>query len=232
MNLRNFDFINFYNKLIHKNDKNRKTNKVVKVGAFISIPKCASKTILEMYELGKNRADDNEDPNHNIIYENHQRLCVLENKYNLNNKFIFTFVRNPYDRVVSWFNYCTDINVPLYQKYTLNEWVKDGCKTHWKVVNSTDWEKEKKSPLLQYNFIEGKTNIDYIGKIENFENDNREIIKSLNNLLRINNINKKITHKPIRINTSNGNNEILTKESKEIIYSLFKKDFKYFDYPK
>jgi len=51
-----------------------------KLAVFISIPKCASKTILEMYELGLNRNIDGDDKNHFVIYENHQRLKILEEK--------------------------------------------------------------------------------------------------------------------------------------------------------
>ena len=66
-------------------------------GAFISIPKCTSKTILEMFELGHNRDNHlSEKINQNIIFENHQRLKILEERYNLEDKYIFTFVRHPY----------------------------------------------------------------------------------------------------------------------------------------
>lgn len=84
-----------YNKIINNNFDGKK------IGVFISIPRCASKTILKMFELGKNRNNDTSEPrNHFIIYENHQRLCVFEEKYNLDDLFIFTFVRNPYERVI------------------------------------------------------------------------------------------------------------------------------------
>ena len=56
------------------------------LGCFISIPKCASKTILSMFELGRNRDNHlSEKTQQCIIYENHQRLKVLESKYNLEN---------------------------------------------------------------------------------------------------------------------------------------------------
>jgi hypothetical protein len=203
-----------------------------KVGIFISIPKCASKTILNMFELGRNRdIDKHEKKNNYIIFENHQRLSVLEKDYNINDLFIFTFVRNPYDRCVSWFSYHKNIDLEEYKNLSLNEWVKQGCKTHWKRQNKTNWIKENKSPLLQYNFIEGNKKIDFIGKIENFENDCKEIIEILNMLFEKNKINKHIVYKHIKANASN-NKEILSDESKEIIYTLFKKDFEYFNYDK
>jgi hypothetical protein len=138
----------------------------MKVAAFISIPKCASNTIREMYQLGFNRDNDSDCCKNNyVIYENHQRLCVLEKRYDLENTFVFTFVKNPYERVRSWFYYHN------YNNITLNEWIKKGCKTHWKKQNMTNWVKENKSPLLQYNFIEANKKVDFIGKMENFEED-------------------------------------------------------------
>jgi len=201
-----------------------------KLAVFISIPKCASKTILEMYELGLNRNIDGDDKNHFVIYENHQRLKILEEKYDLNKKFIFTFVRNPYDRIRSWFYYHQFL--PLYKNTTLNEWINDGCKTHWGEQNATDWTKENKSPLLQYNFIEGKTKMDYIGKIENFEKDCKNIIEKLNFIFKENNVPKNIKYNYIVKNASSVYKEEITVENKEKIYNMFKKDFEYFGYTK
>ncbi len=203
-------------------------------GAFISIPKCATKTILEMFELGKNRDNHRDEKiNRFIIYENHQRLKVLESKYNLKNKYIFTFVRHPYDRIKSWYYYHK--NLQPYKSKTLNEWIKDGCKTHWTIQNQTNWTKQKLSPLLQYNFIEGKTNVNYIGKIENFEEDCKKIILELNIIFEKNNCPKRIKYTDLKLNTTenNSNNESnISQENKELIYTMFKKDFEYFNYEK
>lgn len=200
-------------------------------GAFISVPKCASKTILKMFQLGKNR-DNHLDEKQNtfIIYENHQRLKILEQKYNLENKFIFTFVRHPYNRIKSWYDYHK--NLEPYKSKSLNEWIKDGCKTHWKIQNETNWEKDGISPLLQYNFIEGNKSIDFIGKMENFNEDCRLLISKLNKIFEDNKIKKRINFKNLKINKSKKSNEILNEESKKIIYKLFKKDFDYFNFIK
>ena len=52
-----------------------------------------------------------------------------------------------------------DINLNCFKiksGLTMGEWIKNGCKTHWKIQNKTKWTKEQLSPLLQYNFIEIK----------------------------------------------------------------------------
>lgn len=200
------------------------------LGCFISIPKCASKTILNMFELGYCRDNHfNEKSKQCIIYENHQRLKVLESKYNLENKYTFTFVRHPYQRVKSWYYYHK--NSEPYKSQTLNQWIKNGCETNWTIQNKTNWKKEKISPLLQYNFIDGNKKLNYIGKIENFKEDCKNIISELNLILEANKYPKKIRYKNIKVNKAKRKkNEIITDESKDIIYNLFKKDFDYFRY--
>lgn len=202
------------------------------LGCFISIPKCASNTILSMFELGNNRDDHfNEETQQCIIYENHQRLKVLETKYNLEYLYIFTFVRHPYNRIKSWYSYHK--NIEPYKSLNLNEWIQNGCKTHWDIQNQTNWTKEQLSPLLQYNFIDGKKKVNYIGKLENFEEDCENIISQLNEILEVNNYPKKIKYNFIQKNASGKNNsDEITNENKKLIYEMFKKDFEYFKYEK
>jgi hypothetical protein len=204
------------------------------VGAFISIPKCASNTILEMFNLGINRDNHlDEKSSQFIIYENHQRLKVLENRYNLENKYIFTFVRHPYDRIKSWYYYHKSLAIEPYSSKSLNQWIQDGCKTHWRIQNRTNWVSENISPLLQYNFIDGETKINYIGKIENFEEDCIIIISQINEILKDNNSKNRLEYKSIKINTSNRRREeTISDKNKDLIYDMFKKDFDYFQYEK
>ena len=200
------------------------------VGCFISIPKCATKTILRMFALGRNRDNHyKEESDQHVIYENHQRLKKLEERFDLDKKFVFTFVRNPYDRVKSWYNY--HINTEPYKSQTLNEWIQNGCPTHWKVQNQTNWRKENLSPLLQFNFVDGKTKVDFVGKIENFEEDCKLIITKLNKLFEDNGLEKRISYKTLQANRSTDlTKEQITDENKELIYTMFRQDFEYFGY--
>lgn len=164
-----------------------------KIGCFISIPKNASKSILNILDLGKNRDNDEDEKIERfVIYENHQRLQILENKYNLENLFVFCFVRNPYDRIVSWFEYHKHIYP--YNSMTFENWIYNECPHHFVIQNKTNWKDLNITPLLQCNFIKGMKKIDFID-LEGFytyptvyDNGNCDIIycnKRFNNLIRI-----------------------------------------------
>ena len=98
--------------------------------------------------------------------------------------------------------------------------------------NGTNWNKLNLSPLLQYNFVDGNKNINYIGRMDNFEKDCNNIINEINKIYKNNNINKVIKYNKMKLNKSNNKNEDITLENKEIIYNLFKKDFDYFNFKK
>jgi len=204
------------NNIVVKSDKfTGNMNNIVS----INIP-CNTKNntwINDMFNIGQVRDDDSH--NHNsIIQENHQRLKVLESKYDLKDKFVFTFVSHPYTRIINWFK--THQHCEPYCSQTLNEWIHNGCQTHWKIQNKTDWKGENVSPLLQYNFIEGKKEIDFIGKTENYEQDCKQLIKQLNINIKF----KKMS------GIDDFLNYYITNENKKIIYKMFQKDFDHFDY--
>jgi len=210
--------------IIH-NNKDR-----VRIGVFISIPKNASKSIRKILELGENRDHDN--TSSLIIHENHQRGAILHQKYDLHNLFVFCFVRNPYDRCVSWYEYHKDIEP--YRSLSFSSWVKRGMPHHVTIQNQTDYEKEGISPLLQLNYIEN-TKLDLIGRMENFDNDLKTIIEKLNTICRDMNIPHSFTYSDTRIHTSDRVKEFeqyYDQETREIVYSLLKRDFEELNYDK
>ena len=194
----------------------------------------ASKSILKEFQMGSCRDLDSLDSDNLIIFENHQRLKILEERYNLDDLFVFAFVRNPYDRVKSWFSYHTG---HCYDNLTFEEWVNNGCKTHFNIQNKTNWINEGLSPLLQYNFIvSSKKKVDFVGKIENYENDMKIITEKLNNICKEKGIQHEFIFRNVKCNTNSQNknkkNLEMSNETKEKIYNLFKKDFEYFGYDK
>lgn len=210
--------------IIHDNPEN------VKVAAFISIPKNASKSFLEILELGKNR--DIENTTSLVVYENHQRAAVLKKKYDLNNLFVFCFSRNPYDRCVSWYEYHKHLEP--YKSLTFESWVNQGMPHHLKVQNGTDYIAEGISPLLQYNYIDGHKP-DFIGKIENLSSDLEQVIEQLNTLCEKHQLTHRFKLSNIQVNTSDRKSDYrsyYTEKSMKAVYSLLRKDFEHFGYEK
>lgn len=205
-------------------DKNLK-----RIGAFISIPKNASKTVLDIMALGKNR--DIEYTDSLVIYENHQRGAVLAKRYNLEQLFVFCFSRNPYDRCISWYTYHRLLEP--YKSMSFDDWVKSGLPHHWIRQNATNYASEGISPLLQYNFIKD-CKIDFIGRIENFEQDLKGIIEKLNAICSRQKIDSRFSYNQKHLNASEKQSENIgyTDETRKIVYTLLKKDFEYFGYEK
>lgn len=205
-----------------------------KVAIFVSIPKNASKEILHILDIGFNRDIDTIDPReHYIVHENHQRFSILCERYNASKLFSFAFVRNPFSRTYSWFVYHRSLGLPQYNYQNINDWVTDGMPTHFGKQNLTDWSAEGLSPLLQNNFLQGSSPIDFIGKVENFDHDMPLLINKLNSLFELNNINKRIKFKMPYVNKSKPKKtDKLTPESKQVIYEILQEDFIKFKYSK
>ena len=209
---------------------------VPRVGAFISIPKNASKTVLDALELGANR--NVERTRSLVIYENHQRGAVLARRYPLDRLFVFCFARNPYDRCVSWYEYHR--TVERYEPYlslSFDEWVRRGMPHHWRRQNQTDFARRGLTPLLQYTFVEG-VRVDFVGRMERFDEDLGVVVDRLNEICRRRGIAHRF-RRPEKVAAKNTaprqrtrTDEYYTPETREIVYSLLEKDFRHFGYEK
>ncbi len=88
--------------------------------------------------------------------------------------FVFCFVRNPYDRCVSWYHHHRAAGLEPYWSLPFDGWVRVGLPHHWYRQNETDYHQERISPLLQSNFIDG-AKVDFVGRVELFERDLRTV---------------------------------------------------------
>ena len=201
-----------------------------KIACMVSVPKCASHSIREILELGENRDDDSEVKTEgHVIYENHQRLSVLEQKYDLAGKYVFAFVRNPYDRLSSWFRFHADMEP--YASCTFAQWVERDCPTHWTIQNETNWQAEKLTPLLQHNFLAAeKFRPDFIGRIESFETDLQRIIADLNAICASAGIERRFEYRPLRMNRSRTSADDYSVGMKAAVYRQFRTDFEAYGY--
>ena len=181
---------------------------------FIHIPKCAGVSIENFFGWNGLR---------------HETLQTYSNENSnefLDSCFKFTFVRNPWARMVSWyFKHKNNIYEPK-TKDGFNEWIKGGMPNHWEKntngVDKTNWS--NKDALSCIDFLNNDKNIDvdYIGEVENINKDMQYICNKMNiEYKELPHINKS-NHKPYR--------EYYTKETKNIIKDRFERDLLFFPY--
>jgi hypothetical protein len=188
---------------------------------FISKPRCASTHIYE----GLTNWDDKVNGGKPFY---HLTASQMKFKFrNFDKKYSFSVIRHPYDLVVSWYN---EHRKERYEKHVRNfyscsfdKWLEKGCPTHWKHFNF--------NPLHQYLWLykNDQLLVKYLIRMETFNKDIQTVYDKIKDHLV-----KEITIESIsRTRKNESNNEIQLSESqKEIIYKLFEKDFKLFDYEK
>ena len=168
---------------------------------FIHIPKNAGTSIEEYFGNESVRIQPSK---HADIHEIKSRF---KNSYNNYKKF--TIIRNPYDKMVSWYFYLKKY-LGNYIVIEFNDWIKDPSK-FWHANDPISFLKP------QYDWIDDTV------EIIKFENLNKEINSFFNKK-----INLPVTNK------SNHNNylEYYNKQYLDIIYDKYKKDFIKFNYKK
>ena len=168
---------------------------------FIHIPKNAGTSIEEYFGNESVRIQPNK---HADIYEIKRKF---KNSYNNYKKF--TIIRNPYDKMVSWYFYLKR-NLGDYNVIEFNNWIKDPSK-FWHINDPISYLKP------QYEWINNTV------EIIKFENLNKELNKFFNEKINLPIINKS-NHKHYL--------EYYNKQSLNIIYKRYKKDFEKFNYKK
>ena len=193
---------------------------------FVHIPKAGGTSIERLFNIDKrkNLYQGLDGIRHNGVSFSLQHLTAKqlkkhpETKKYFNNYFKFSFVRNPYDRILSEYFWLHRIN-KIGMKDTPENfkiWVKKFLKK---------MDKDHKLPQYQYLYDnDDNLMVDFIGKIETINDDFKEVLK-------------KIKHREISLphhNKNKKNKEIkdsyLTEEIKDIIYDIYKKDFELFSY--
>lgn len=143
--------------------------------------------------------------------------------------FIFTFVRNPFDRMVSEFAWGGSW-FPWREIYGHKKATEKGWKSfeefllfvehHLKEYGNTDFSWCHFTPM--YKFIRPEE-AHFIGRVENFNDDLKRLNEKIPFELPFVHINKR-RHKPYQ--------QVYTKETANIVRQLYAEDFKTFNYDK
>lgn len=138
----------------------------------------------------------------------------------------FSFVRNPYDRVVSEFLWIFHHEWKT-QTYSLTDQEIKEKFDIWLFSYFLDKENSRKCSQKWYLYCKYKRKllVDDIYRFENFEQDFDKLIKKLNVVPKNMDFLKKAYIEVDR-------NMLLTEKNKEYIYRVFQEDFETFGYPK
>jgi len=164
-------------------------------------------------------------------YEKHSLINKLSPIYN--NYFKFCFVRNPWDRLVSWYNMIE--RLPMGNNDFI-DYIKKNANNFSEFLDATeiiDDTKEthygnnfKSITINQFDFLtdkEGQLNIDFIGKMENLQEDYDKIKKILNLPTTL------LPHKNKGIQNTDYR-KYYTESDTQKVYDMYKKDIEYFKY--
>ena len=181
---------------------------------FIHIPKTGGTSIERLFNIPRHGIGSDDPVSRGRAHFQHGRLDDIirggaVTPEFLESAYIFTFVRNPYDRAVSHYFFCKQ------------------RKKHG-VTQSTSFKKYITGPMQskrhhgpQYKFI-GDHEIDFIGRFENFDEDVKHVAKEIGlGEVEVPHLNKSI-RKPYR--------KIYTPETKKIIEDVCAVDFERFGY--
>ena len=141
---------------------------------------------------------------------------------NLEDKFIFTFCRNPFARLVSCWADRTNKGGARGEKGFPPKLLRLPFKEFAKRVCNTPDKNSDHHFRSQYVFIEG-LNIDYTGRVENLGED-------LTNICKIINVKKPLTLPHKRRSSIKSYAQYYDEETVKIVHKRYEKDFKLFGY--
>jgi len=167
---------------------------------FIHIPKCGGSSICDTLECRHPDGD-----------KQHQTLEDILTQVSVdvfNKSFSFTVIRNPWDRVVSWYHF---FNTQITNKtdHSFNDWVLNDCPFLWNSGNSKlQWMEQHRFYIDQYEVTE-RVKIKKIYKLHELEQHWPEICD--------NTIRRQIELVKTNISTHDDYRNYYNKETKEII---------------
>lgn len=137
----------------------------------------------------------------------------------------FAFVRNPWDRMYSYYIFCKQNykpTIPIMKTVSFNEWLLSPKFDFIFLPNEIVFPSKH---FCQLNWLmdeNKKIKVDFIGRFENLENDFKKITKTLG----LHSCNLPHMNKTNHVHYS----DIYNNESKEFVAEMSKNDIEYFNY--
>ena len=176
---------------------------------FVHIQKSGGTSVLKFFKNKKN---------HNKI--KHDIKYLQKKKENINDYFKFTIIRNPWDRMVSFYHYHKQNLIKGKVISETWEYIKN-LKFH-EFLNSHEFHKwASRNNIVDYITYKNKIYIDYFINFEKLKDD-FEIIKKISGKCGILPITNKSKHENY--------NKYYNEKSKKIIEELFERDIDFFKF--
>jgi chondroitin 4-sulfotransferase 11 len=134
--------------------------------------------------------------------------------------FKFAFVRNPWDRLVSWYHMC--VQTPTANRFAL--YIKDNAPTFDDFLKKTTTGMAERTTRNQLDYVtddQGEIIVDFIGRYEQLEDEFSRIKKRLSLDAELPHVNKS-AHDDYR--------KYYTDETRDIVSKRFEKDIRHFGY--
>ena len=190
---------------------------------FLHIPKCGGTSIESVFGSWRN----NYSKDYFYLGKNRQHFLlnkILDEYPKCSNYFKFAFIRNPFSRVVSEYNYILSNSKNLKDLS-----FKDFVLNLENYLNNFAYEYHNLSLCDYLLNKEGELVVDFVGRLENFQEDFNEVcskIKMPNLLLPHENVSKKSQHNSSKKHYT----EYYDDETREIVAKKYTKDIEYFGY--
>jgi hypothetical protein len=169
---------------------------------------------------------------HTILARHAFASRAMEELDNWDEYFKFAFVRNPWDRLVSWHSMIRDAEETEQKPWhRLRRYVLDNSSTFEEFIRNCTDEVEIKEGIrysFAYNQLdyvtdeEGGLLVDFIGRVENFETDIRKVLDRIDIGQRAIPHENRSSHKHY--------SEMYTPDTEMIVRERFKRDIEYFGY--